>query len=332
MRLLIVGLAPSYVRVKEFKRLNPEWRLWTLNMGLYDGELEEHEVDALFEIHWPWMIRSKHTTYGSDGGYDAWLRRPHAFPIYMQEAMPEYPSSVKYPLRDVVINLFSNTWRGSRRAKFLTSTFSQMLGLALLMHDRGQKIEEIRLYGVEMTSNLQWSWQRPGAHRMFGHVEARGIKLWTPEDVALLDAPIYGYEETEMIPRKVLEGWKRFYEPKVALATANLNRIAALREAKAQEIARARQNGGSSENMEEDYIRLAGEYEQALVELGRYDGALQVTKKLIEKCDMMEVDPEMESQVLREPFEGYEEWLEGAETERQIAAMPDGLESEPPLG
>ena len=81
-------------------------------------------IDRAFDIH---TLEYIHLPLGLTpelrDAHVAWLQEEHEFPIYMQEAFPQFPASVPYPLADVL---------KLSPKKRLTSSFPYMMALAIL--------------------------------------------------------------------------------------------------------------------------------------------------------------------------------------------------------
>jgi len=120
-----------------------------------------------------------------------WLQEEHPFPIYMLKGYDAVPSSVKYPLQEVQKELIRNIYRGEEKVKkFFSSTFNYQMALALY-----RDYKRIELYGIEMLGEGEYSWQREMMGFWMGKADEMGVEVWMPETCALLDQPLYGYEE-----------------------------------------------------------------------------------------------------------------------------------------
>lgn len=125
------------------------------------------------------------------GDHWGWLQKEHPFPIYMDKVYDDVPSSVKYPLREIQKALIHNIYRGEEKIeRFFSSTFNYQLALALY-----QGYDRIELYGIEMLGEGEYSWQREMMGFWMGKADTMGVNIWMPETCALLDQPLYGYEE-----------------------------------------------------------------------------------------------------------------------------------------
>jgi hypothetical protein len=208
------------------------------------------KIDALIEIHPAWFILSEWYDFGPE--YTKWLAQEHPFPIYAMDVIPEIPSSVNYPILDVLNTCFENLRIGEddRPAYYMTSSFSYLLGLALheLRHEKEARIE---CYGFEMSHNSEYAYQKPGALLLMGLAAGKGITVWTPEESNLMKAKLYSYEVTEMIPRQTFEEYKMQFSRDAEKWKATLNRREAEGVQLHEELVAERENGADPDRLKE---------------------------------------------------------------------------------
>ena len=124
-------------------------------------------------------------------GHWGWLQKEHCFPIYMQREVDDVPSSVSYPLRKIQNELINHLYRGEEKIKnIFTSTVCYEMALALY-----EGFERIELYGVELLSEGEYSYQREAMTFWMGKADSMGVEVWIPETCALLVTPLYAYEQ-----------------------------------------------------------------------------------------------------------------------------------------
>lgn len=164
-----------------------EMEVWSINEMYKVGGLKRW--DRWFQIH-PYdnFMRDNNQ---NDPDHPAWMQEKHDFPIYCQDKYPDVPSSVRYPLDDVIQVL-------GRR--YMTSSFSYMMGLALLL-----KFKRIEIYGFDMANETEYARQRPNGEWMIGLAMGRGVEVYVPPESKLLRAPLYGYEHIMTSFRQQLE-------------------------------------------------------------------------------------------------------------------------------
>lgn len=127
-----------------------------------------------------------------DPAHYQWLQRAHDFPIYMQHHYDEIPSSVEYPLEEVI--------KYTSGLRYFTSTVAFMIGLAML-----EGFERIELYGIEMASNTEYAYQRPNGEFMIGLALGKGVEIYLPPGNTMLSGSLYGYEKLGVGFRQQLE-------------------------------------------------------------------------------------------------------------------------------
>jgi len=307
--IAMIGGGPSKEASAGLKTRNPDIEIWTLNRLVLELAVPYEVIDRLYEIHPAYYILNP--WYPWAGPYGNWLSQKHPFPIFVMDEIDQIPSGIEYPIRDVVKACFPDSWRGNKRVRYITTSFAMMLGHAILEHKQGKTIDRIEMYGFDMAANYEYAYQKPGAHRLLGHIEGLGIQTWTPLSCTNFDAKLYGYEVSEMIPRQTFEEYRRFYMMRMEQIKAELNQIESLgREVKTQ-MDKAEMNGASKDDIDDLHDRvqeLSERHLKAQINLGKYDSAIQVCNKFIDMCDLQQPPKEFISTVGRIPFDDYVEY------------------------
>jgi hypothetical protein len=161
MKVAIVGMSPTYI---EAPFDDPTWQKWGLPWGY-----EWARMDRLFEMHSLPFIKQGKDSKGNVMPANHMERLQECGPVYMQEAYPEIPESIAYPLEEV----------GKSVAPYWSSSVGYMLALAI--HEGA---EEIGLYGVDMQGDH--ASQRPNAEYLLAIAKERGIKITLPNSCPLL--------------------------------------------------------------------------------------------------------------------------------------------------
>lgn len=136
----------------------------------FDASFQIHEADIYFG----------HNT--KDPNYADWLRAAHGKPVYMQDADPLVPDSVRFPLED------AQKLGGFDR--YLGATVCDAVALALL-----QGYERIEIWGIEMSfSEYQYQAEcfRFWVGLAIGKLGAGNVVLHSGKH--LFEMPLYGYE------------------------------------------------------------------------------------------------------------------------------------------
>jgi hypothetical protein len=205
----------------DWQRENAEYWCWNEVGSLKDDRpgYWAKRVDLLLQMHAPPIWRNHNNlnhgrqqkldneTY-SNSHYD-WLQRPHEYPIYMQEHYDDVPSSVKYPLEEVVRTLLPNIRREVNgqveQVRHFTSSTAYAIALALYLDAIGEKqVEQIELYGIEMSSDTEYVRQRDGVTFWLGIALGRGKQVVTHSPI-FLNGKLYGYTGEVVIQRQEFE-------------------------------------------------------------------------------------------------------------------------------
>jgi hypothetical protein len=104
-------------------------------------------------------------------------------PIYMQQAWPEIPNSVRFPI-ERVINYFG---------KYITNSIAMQIAYAFT-----EGFGEIQLWGIDMSRGSEYEYQKPNTEYFIGMGIAFGVKMVVPAESDLLKSNyMYAYEERE---------------------------------------------------------------------------------------------------------------------------------------
>lgn len=109
-------------------------------------------------------------------------------PVYCRQVWEDIPGSVVYPHGRiaVVVGLY-----------WLTSTWGYMMALALTEHVEGNRIQEIRLAGIELPvgSQRERLWEWPNLAFYLGMAMGLGIQIKLPPwGSSLMNAPLYAID------------------------------------------------------------------------------------------------------------------------------------------
>jgi hypothetical protein len=199
-RVAMVGFAPTSRHMAPFN--DPTFDLWGMNeaatLELKNGEERwwKGGETAWFQIHpkWDFMRRNNRNDYN----HWRWLQgRDGSIPIFMQHKFKDVPGSVRYPLEELL----------DLTGQYLTSSFSYMMGLAILM---GYK--EIALFGFEMSHDSEYIYQKAGAEYLLGFAKGMGINVMLPPNCSLLRGNLYAYEDLRAADRTYLGATKEHIE------------------------------------------------------------------------------------------------------------------------
>ena len=182
-KLAIVGSHPATRENAPYD--DPDFEIWLFNEAPMKPQVYKR-WDACLQLHRP-EVYSSPNNWVNKGHWD-WLQQDHGEKqIFMQEFDPRVPNSVRYPLEGVLSLV---------PYKYLRSSPAMALALAIFLG-----YQEIWLYGSELTSNTEYSYQAVNYAFWIGFAHGRGIDLhlecWQDE----FSQRIYGYEGELQIDR-----------------------------------------------------------------------------------------------------------------------------------
>lgn len=165
----VVGLAPSTHDDAPYN--DPNWEVW----GLPWDEEGWPYFNRLLDIHPLECIREATPSFYRRG-YEGRLRELDA-PLYMQEAYPDIPNAIRYPLEEV----------SSEVGDYYSSSIAYLLGMAIV-----EKVDRIGIWGVDMDSEgapghaNEYRDERPNCEYLIGFARAKGIDIYLPDACPLL--------------------------------------------------------------------------------------------------------------------------------------------------
>lgn len=169
---------------------------WGINEGyMLFTEEEMSKVDRWFQLHPPWDYKRK--VNKSDPEHDLWMRRKHPFPVYMKKAYKSVPTSVAYPIEEIV-DFFGRS--------YFTCTFAYQIALALY-----EGASEIQLYGLEMLAPTEIIEDQRGCVEYWcGRAEGMGVTVTVPPTARLLGQfhKLYALEKKREIHRHHIESMR----------------------------------------------------------------------------------------------------------------------------
>jgi hypothetical protein len=178
--------------------------IWTLNHAFVMG-FAIPRIDRVFEIHkYGWFLRKGQYQLTN---YRKWLRKKHPFPIYMQKEYKSFPSSVRYPIEEVHEYIFGHLLRNGERNLYYQSSFSYMMALAIY-----EGVSRIEIYGVDMTNDTEYNYQKPSGELMIGVALGHGIDVVLQPNSGLCKAQLYAYDRVPAADRKRAEYFADLYE------------------------------------------------------------------------------------------------------------------------
>ena len=184
-KVAIVGFASNTLHLVPWN--DPEFEIWGMNQGYMHFH---RQADRWFEMHSP-----EFTADVRDPEYIPFLRQC-PIPIYMIDAYPEYPSSIRFPIEDAI------AFAGR---DYFMSSVAFMLAIAGM-----EKFQEVHLYGINLAIGSEYFYEKPNCEWWLGKLEAMGTKIYIPHASALLKQyRRYGYfvdREPNQMTKILLQG------------------------------------------------------------------------------------------------------------------------------
>ena len=181
MKIALIGSAPSSAHLAPYA--DPSWQIWACSPGSI--QYFKRTPDAFFELH-RWEPEKSWFCIN----YRTWLANAKC-PVYMIDPIEQVPASIAYP-KDEMVKKFG-PW-------FFTSSLSWMFALAI---HRGAT--EIGMWGVDMSAQEEWEFQRSGCHFFIALAREMGIKVTIPHESDLLrPPPFYGFREVDPMHIKLV--------------------------------------------------------------------------------------------------------------------------------
>lgn len=208
-KLAIVGFCETS---REFAPYwNSEFEIWGLNRGALFMPMTE-QVTRWFEMHGEHIVGWQNRR---PGRHIEWL---NAFqgPVYMHQKVDWVRNSVAYPLKELAEYFGRNVLRVGHMAPIPNKQSTSGMNEMMLVDGPGDVIdttdepylsssiayeialaiyegfEEIHLYGVDLVTDAEYAWQKPGVEFLLGWAAGHGVKVALPVNCPLLKGTLYG--------------------------------------------------------------------------------------------------------------------------------------------
>jgi hypothetical protein len=169
MKIAVCGSAPSSRMLVPFN--DPNWEVWACSPQNHDYP----RVDAWFEVH----SLDRKWVPDNQPYYKKLATHPR---VYVSKADARLPNAI---VMDPVPLLakYGNY--------FFTSSLAWMMAFAI-----EQKPETIGIWGVDMSANDEYGYQRAGMHYFMQKASDLGIEIMLPPQSDLAEGvPLYGWKE-----------------------------------------------------------------------------------------------------------------------------------------
>lgn len=205
--LIIMGSHPKTLKFFDWSRTDCD--IWLFNEAATGknekGESKYPRCDAIFQMHHEAIWRNPKNR--SDSNHYKWLSSGKTPTVYMQEAYPDIPKSVRYPIEDVLslVNNVGMVVNGhGEQFKYFTSSPDYALALVAYNWKKGKRYKRVEIVGIELeTESEVYFSQRTGFGFWLGYLTALGIPL--VYNGSIFNEPMYGYEGDVAISSKDIE-------------------------------------------------------------------------------------------------------------------------------
>ena len=240
----IVGFAPTTRLIAPYDDQNVE--IWGLNEAYAHDFMKDSEgnfrATRWFQIHFDWSYKRKNNRndpnhwlwlqnksgecavcegtgkigpdddkkecpdMGCDGGKWTPYARPN-MPIITQVIDPDIPGSQEFPYNEIMELFCRGTHRGEEPVEYFTSSFAWQAAYAAWLHKDNLKDLRIEVYGYEMSTLTEYSYQKGSTEWWLGKLDGMGVDIYVPEHCQLLKGAKYGWEVTQLVPIKTIR-WR----------------------------------------------------------------------------------------------------------------------------
>ena len=281
----IVGSHPRTRGEMDFSRTDCD--IWVFNEAMSTEWATR--ADGVFQMHEQAIWKNPQNR--NDPKHYDWLKSGKTPVIFMQERYEEVPNSEKYPLEDVTKKLLLHLTKNGKTVKYFASSIDYALALAIY---KGYK--RIEVYGVELETQTEYTYQRTGFGFWVGMAAGRGIDV--DLHVSIFDFPLYGYEGEVVLDYEIFG--KRIAELQPTIDTMKAQ-YETQKDASGKAFDKFIQTGAKEDAME--FMRLLNVQKELGQQLSRIDGALQENQRYQGKADAMK-SASGEFLFSRQEFEG----------------------------
>lgn len=281
----IVGSHPRTRAEMDFTRTDCD--IWVFNEALSTEWATR--ADGVFQMHEEAIWKNPQNR--NDPKHYGWLTTQTETPVYMQATYTEVPMSEAYPLDGIVTELLPHLTKQGEPVKYFASSIDYALALAIY---KGYK--RIEVYGVELETQTEYTYQRTGFGLWVGMAAGRGIEV--DLHVGIFDFPLYGYEGEVVLDYHIFDGRINELAPIVDTIKEQYEKQKAGSEAAFDKFIES----GSRADAEE-FMKLLNVQKELGQQLSRIDGALQENQRYKGKADAMK-EASGEFLFSRQEFEG----------------------------
>ena len=282
-RVAIVGFCSTSRAATPYD--DPTFEVWGLNRGY----MFMPRADRWFEMHGEniWTNQARRP-----GKHLEWLNTFNG-PVYMHQPFEGVKNCEVFPLR-VMAEMFGanvfrlgetgtkgelKNWpaiRSTTESPYLSSSIAYEIALAI-----AEGFEEIHLYGVDLNTEAEYAWQKPGVEYLLGVAAGRGIRVVLPDNCPLLKGTLYGRgylsERPESMSYEQLATRLKALQHDASVLQEQINKIAGARTELVEFVQAQMLPGIDHERVDERRKLMERHLAEATAKLQQVSGAIQET-------------------------------------------------------
>lgn len=184
-KVIIVGFAPSYAEVPWQEDVE-NTEIFCLNEFYKVAKnIPGFRCDRWFEIH------DLNSPSKSTPEHIAFLRQCPV-PLYLQKKRDDIPNGIVFPFYEIIEWMESKGFKGSR---YFTNSVAY-----LTMYAAYLGFKKLEIYGVDMSTESEYSHQKASEEYMIGLCEGMGIEVYIPQSSELLKCnQLYALESSNKL-------------------------------------------------------------------------------------------------------------------------------------
>lgn len=225
-KVCIVGYSPKSRDDAPYD--DDSFEFWGLN-NLYEV-VPDKKWHRWYDMHPENLIHANNVNLEQD--HVEWLKQEHDFPVYMLREYGQYPASKEYPLAEIQKRMVTDWGFEPGEENMFHSGVAYPFAHALL-----EGVDEIHIYGVDMTIDEEYEFQRPnmtlwvGIGRNQPALNGGKVRVVVGKNCALLKGPpgLYGYDsqafELPMRLERYFFDELAHWEHEVERTTAEINEL-----------------------------------------------------------------------------------------------------------
>lgn len=192
-KIAIVGTSRSSMHLAN--KLGDDWGIYCLN----EAVAHLKRFDLHMEIHDIYYLRDEAKV---DPAYFEILAN-NGNKTMLQQKYDAFPEAQVYPIHEIT----------KKFGRYFNNTAALLLAYALYANP---DLEEIAIYGIDMSGDSEYRHQRPCMEHYIGYAKGRGITVRLPDSCPLMYTPyIYGFERPPTLlshAEKLLAGYAGSYK------------------------------------------------------------------------------------------------------------------------